>query len=105
MSFPKLFILHCIVHCQWLDLLKSMYKEAEWQRDKYIPSLDEYMENGYISFALGPIVIPALYLVGPILTEEHIRSSEFHNLFKHMSTLGRLQNDIQGFKVIKQYSC
>ncbi|CAM8877053.1 unnamed protein product [Rhodiola kirilowii] len=82
----------------WLDLLKSMSKEAEWQRNKYSPSLDEYLENGYISFALGPIVIPALYLVGPKLSEEVIRSPEFHNLFKHMSLVGRLQNDIQGFK-------
>uniref|UniRef100_A0A7N0T996 Ent-kaurene synthase n=1 Tax=Kalanchoe fedtschenkoi TaxID=63787 RepID=A0A7N0T996_KALFE len=82
----------------WLDLLKSMSKEAEWQRNKYLPSLDEYIENGYISFALGPIVIPALYLVGPELSEEVMRSSEFQSLFKHMGTLGRLLNDIQGFK-------
>lgn len=74
-------------------------KEAEWTRDNSVPTLDEYMTNAYVSFALGPIVLPALYLVGPELPEEVIRDQEYHNLYKVMSTCGRLLNDIQGFKV------
>ena len=64
-----------------------------------VPSMEEYMENGYISFALGPIVLPALYFIGPKLSEEIIRSEEYHDLFKLMSTCGRLLNDFQGFQV------
>ncbi|KAH7536670.1 hypothetical protein FEM48_Zijuj03G0009100 [Ziziphus jujuba var. spinosa] len=82
----------------WLDLLKSMLKEAEWLKHKSTPTMDEYMTNGYVSFALGPIVLPALYLVGPKLSEEVVRHSEFHNLYKLMSTGGRLLNDIHSFK-------
>ncbi|CAL9016458.1 unnamed protein product [Prunus brigantina] len=82
----------------WLDLLKSMSKEAEWLRNKSVPTMDEYMTNAYVSFALGPIVLPALYLVGPKLSEEVVRNSEFYNLYRLMSTSGRLLNDIQGFK-------
>ncbi|KAM7526916.1 hypothetical protein LguiA_016818 [Lonicera macranthoides] len=82
----------------WLDLLKSMFREAEWSRDGYVPTMDEYMENGYVSFAIGPIVLPALYVVGPKLSEEAARSSEVNKLFKLMSNCGRLLNDIQGFK-------
>ncbi|CAO2814819.1 unnamed protein product [Amaranthus hypochondriacus] len=81
----------------WLSLLKSMWKEAEMQRNMSVPSMVEYMENGYISFALGPIVLPALYFIGPKLSEEIIRSEEYHDLFKLMSTCGRLLNDFQGF--------
>ncbi|KAL7130570.1 hypothetical protein ABFS83_13G142600 [Erythranthe nasuta] len=82
----------------WLDLLYSMMKEAEWDREKSLPTMDEYMENAYVSFGLGPIVLPALYLVGPKLSEKTVNDSEYHNLFKLMSTCGRLLNDFQGYE-------
>ncbi|KAI3796489.1 hypothetical protein L1987_39160 [Smallanthus sonchifolius] len=82
----------------WLDLMNSMLKEAIWTRDAYVPTINEYMENAYVSFALGPIVLPALYFVGPKLSEEIVESSEYHYLFELMSTQGRLMNDIHSFK-------
>ncbi|XP_038689059.1 ent-kaurene synthase, chloroplastic-like isoform X2 [Tripterygium wilfordii] len=82
----------------WLDLLKSMLREAEWARNKVVPTLDEYVENGYVSMALGPTVLSTLYLIGPKVSEEVVRSPEFHNLFKLMSTCGRLINDTRTFK-------
>ncbi|KAF8103438.1 hypothetical protein N665_0188s0374 [Sinapis alba] len=82
----------------WLDLLKSMLREAEWSSDKPKPSLEDYMENAYVSFALGPIVLPATYLIGPPMSEETVGSPEYNQLYKLMSTMGRLLNDIQGFK-------
>ncbi|KAL5568757.1 hypothetical protein UlMin_025332 [Ulmus minor] len=82
----------------WLDLLKSMLKEAEWLKYKSVPTMEEYMANAYVSFASGPIVLPALYFIGPKLSEDVTRHSEFHNLYMLMSTCGRLLNDIQGFK-------
>ncbi len=84
---------------QWLNLLKSMLKEAEWLRDKSLPSMDEYMTNGYVSFALGPIVLPALYFAGPKLSEEIVGTPEIHYLYELMSSCGRLLNDIRSFKV------
>ncbi|KAI9160226.1 hypothetical protein LWI28_006333 [Acer negundo] len=82
----------------WLDLLKSMLREAEWTRTKAVPTVDEYMTNAYVSFALGPIVLPTVYLVGPKLSEEVVRNPELHRLYKLMSTFGRLLNDMQSFK-------
>ncbi|KAJ7982092.1 Ent-kaurene synthase [Quillaja saponaria] len=81
----------------WLDLMRSMWREAEWSRTKYVATIDEYMDNAYISFALGPIVLPALYLVGPKLSDEMVESPEFLCLYKVMSTCGRLLNDICTF--------
>lgn len=82
----------------WLDLMKSMLKEAIWTKNDQVPTINEYMENGYVSFALGPIIFPVVHFIGPRLSEEIVQSSEYHNLFKLMSTEGRLLNDIQGFK-------
>nr|XP_043623552.1 ent-kaurene synthase 1, chloroplastic-like [Erigeron canadensis] len=82
----------------WLDLMKSELTEVRWRNDAYMPTINEYMENAYVSFALGPILLPALYLIGPKLSEEIVQSSEYHYLFKSMSTQARLLNDIQTFK-------
>nr|ARI45598.1 ent-kaurene synthase (ent-kaur-16-ene synthase) [Cocos nucifera] len=82
----------------WLTLMKAMMKEAEWVRTKTVPTMDEYMANGYISFALGPIILPALYFVGPELSVDVIGDTEYHNLYKLVSICGRLLNDMQGFE-------
>ncbi|CAL5187091.1 unnamed protein product [Lathyrus oleraceus] len=82
----------------WLDLMQSMFTEAEWLRTNATPTMDDYMQNAYVSFALGPIVLPALYLVGPKLSDDVAENQELNHLFKTMSTCGRLLNDIQGFK-------
>ncbi|CAN1297574.1 Ent-kaur-16-ene synthase, chloroplastic [Linum perenne] len=82
----------------WVDVLRTMLEEAEWSRTNTLPSLDEYMRNGYISFALGPIVLPSLYMVGPQLSEEVAKGPEVHRLFKLMSTCGRLLNDCRSFQ-------
>jgi len=35
-----------------------MMMEAEWQRSQHVPTVEEYMTNAVVSFALGPIVLP-----------------------------------------------
>ncbi|XP_047308342.1 terpene synthase 6, chloroplastic isoform X2 [Impatiens glandulifera] len=82
----------------WLDLLNSMLQEAIWTRDKTVPTMDDYLSNAFVSFALGPIVLPALYLVGSKLSDEAARSFEIQSLYKFMSTSGRILNDIRGFE-------
>lgn len=82
----------------WLNLLNAMLREAEWARDMSVPTLDKYMANGYVSFALGPIVLPALYFVGPKLPDDVVKHPEYHSLFKLVSTCGRLLNDIRSFE-------
>ncbi|KAL4586173.1 hypothetical protein LXL04_010805 [Taraxacum kok-saghyz] len=82
----------------WLDLVKSMLQEAIWAKDGSVPTINEYMENGYVSFALGPIVLSTLYFLGVKLSKEIVQSSEYHKLYELMSTQGRLMNDIHSFK-------
>ncbi|KAK7271352.1 hypothetical protein RJT34_27168 [Clitoria ternatea] len=82
----------------WLNLIQSMFREAEWVRNQTVPTIDDYMETAYISYALGPTVLPALYLVGPKLSDEVAENNELDCLYKLMSTSGRLLNDIQSYK-------
>lgn len=82
-----------------------MRKEAEWSTNKVVPSMGEYMEQAHVSFALGPIILPMLFFVGPKLSEEMIGSCEYQKLYKLMSTAGRLKNDIRSFDVSTKTSC
>ncbi|KAM7250445.1 hypothetical protein ACFE04_022328 [Oxalis oulophora] len=82
----------------WVDLLRSFLQEAEWAKNKSVPTLNEYMENAYVSFALGPIVVLTVYLIGYKVSDEVYNSPEFQKLFQHMSICGRLLNDIQTYK-------
>lgn len=82
----------------WLDLLRSMMVEAEWQRCQYVPTVEEYMTNAVVSFALGPIVLPALYFVGQELLEHAVKDEEYDKLFRLVSTCGRLLNDYQSLE-------
>lgn len=83
----------------WLDLLKAFLKEAEWTQSMSVPTLDEYMATAYVSFALGPIILPALYFIGPKLPTDAVKHSDVQNLYKLVSTSGRLLNDTQGFEM------
>ncbi|KAL5207240.1 hypothetical protein ABZP36_031675 [Zizania latifolia] len=83
----------------WLDTVRGMMKEAEWVAKKYAPAtMEEYMLAAEDSFAVGPIVLSAAYLVGPELSEEVTRSEEYSQLLKHMNIVGRLLNDVQTYE-------
>ncbi|KAK3143742.1 hypothetical protein QOZ80_4AG0304370 [Eleusine coracana subsp. coracana] len=86
----------------WVDLLRSMMTEVEWRISNYVPTSGEYLTNAYMTFALGPIVLPALYFVGPKLSESVVRDPEYRELFRLMSTCGRLLNDAQTYE--REYS-
>ncbi|KAL3695076.1 hypothetical protein R1sor_008727 [Riccia sorocarpa] len=47
----------------WLEPVVAMMTEAEWAVSGYTPSLEEYIETGYLSFILGPIV-PSIVIHG-----------------------------------------
>ncbi|XP_037486923.1 acyclic sesquiterpene synthase-like isoform X3 [Triticum dicoccoides] len=88
--------LSCLV--QWQELLRNMMTEVEWRTTGYVPTLDEYIDNAVVTFALGPIVLPALYFVGPKITESMVTDPEYSELFRLMSTCGRLLNDVQTYE-------
>ncbi|KAJ8775387.1 hypothetical protein K2173_023152 [Erythroxylum novogranatense] len=82
----------------WHDLLSSMMKEAEWARENRVPTLEEYIETSIVSFALGPVILVPLFSIGPVLSEEVLESVEYDNLFRHVSLVGRLLNDLASVK-------
>ncbi|KAI3962955.1 hypothetical protein MKW92_043002 [Papaver armeniacum] len=82
----------------WRSIIKANMKEMEWYDNKVVPTFEEYMTNTCVTIALEPIVLPALYLIGPDVPEEALGGMEYLNLAKAMNTCGRLLNDIQTYK-------
>ncbi|TVU29575.1 hypothetical protein EJB05_21149 [Eragrostis curvula] len=81
----------------WVDFMRGQRTEAEWQRKGYIPTMEEYMPVSVMSLAYGPIPVPSLYLIGPELSDDMFRSSEFQDMFKHTSVCARLLNDLHTY--------
>ena len=71
-----------------------MRREADWAKNKVVPSLDDYVEAGLVSIAVGPLFLVALYFLGYKLSEEAARSAEFNDLFRRMRIIVRLLNDL-----------
>ncbi|CAL5066375.1 unnamed protein product [Urochloa decumbens] len=89
----------------WLKLVNAYMVEADWARTKYVPTMEEYIPVAEVSIALGPVVMPALYLLGPELTEDMIRHPEYDSMLKHMSIPVRLLNDIRTYKKEMREGC
>ncbi|TVU15791.1 hypothetical protein EJB05_39329, partial [Eragrostis curvula] len=77
----------------WLDVMRSMMIEAEWQKSQYVPTLEEYMKNAIVSFALGPIVLPTLYFVGEKVFKNVVEHKDDHYLSKELAKRS-IQNSI-----------
>ncbi|KAM0916902.1 hypothetical protein ACQ4PT_009911 [Festuca glaucescens] len=84
----------------WTELLRSMLTEAEWVRNQYVPTIDEYMTNANLSYGLGPIIPPSLYFVGQELLDSAVKDQEYTELLRLMNICCRLLNDIQGFEAM-----
>lgn len=82
----------------WQELLRSMMTEVEWKESGHVPTAEEYMGNAVVTFTLGPIVLPALYFAGPKIAESVVTGPEYNELFRLMSTCGRLLNDVQTYE-------
>ncbi|XP_028799740.1 ent-kaurene synthase-like 2 [Neltuma alba] len=84
---------------QWVDILRSGLKEVEWRRNKCVPSIEEYERNGITTMALGPIVLSAMYLIGPKLPRAVAESAECDYLLDVLGLHGRYLNDVNGYQV------
>ncbi|OEL28312.1 Stemod-13(17)-ene synthase, partial [Dichanthelium oligosanthes] len=82
----------------WVNVVRAFMAEAEWTRKRYVPTMEEYMPVGEVSFALGPILPITLYLVGPELSEDIVRGPEYRDLLRHTSICARLLNDLQTYE-------
>jgi ent-kaurene synthase len=77
-----------------------MMTESEWQREKYVPTVEEYMENATVSIVVDLMLLPAKYFLGEMISDYMVKHAEYNELRRLMSTICRLLNDTQTVEVI-----
>ncbi|WKA02037.1 hypothetical protein VitviT2T_020278 [Vitis vinifera] len=79
----------------WADLSKSYLVEAKWYHEGYMPSLQEYINNAWISIS-GPLtLVHAYFFITNPMTEEALGCLErFSDIIRWSSMIFRLSDDL-----------
>ncbi|XP_070039669.1 (R)-linalool synthase TPS5, chloroplastic-like isoform X2 [Nicotiana tomentosiformis] len=79
----------------WVDLCKSFIREARWYYSGYVPTLEEYMDNAWISIAVPMVLVHAFFLVTNPVPKEALESlSKYPDLIRCSATIFRLADDL-----------
>ncbi|CAK9162485.1 unnamed protein product [Ilex paraguariensis] len=79
----------------WAELCRSYLKEAEWYFNGYTPTLEEYLENAWISVG-NPVMLVIVYfcVTNPIKIEALEYLDDYHDIIRLSSTILRLEDDL-----------
>ncbi|XP_016462859.1 (-)-camphene/tricyclene synthase, chloroplastic-like [Nicotiana tabacum] len=79
----------------WGDLCKAYLQEARWYYKGYIPTLEEYMDNAWISVGSLVIVFNAFFFVTNPITKEALEYlSKYPDIIRWSATIIRLADDL-----------
>ncbi|KAG6525043.1 terpene synthase 10-like [Zingiber officinale] len=78
----------------WSDLCKAFLLEAKWSHEKYTPTVEEYLANGWISIS-GHIFLTHAYCLSPYVTQSDLENFSTYTQFVQWSSMNfRLYNDL-----------
>ncbi|GAV90241.1 LOW QUALITY PROTEIN: Terpene_synth domain-containing protein/Terpene_synth_C domain-containing protein, partial [Cephalotus follicularis] len=79
----------------WADLCKSFLLEAKWYYNKYTPTLQEYIDNAWISVSAPTILVHAFFFGTNPITKEGLQCLEkYPNIVQMSSIIFRLADDL-----------
>ncbi|KAL0357022.1 UNVERIFIED_CONTAM: (-)-alpha-terpineol synthase [Sesamum calycinum] len=80
---------------QWEDLCRTYLQEAEWYFTGYTPTLEEYMNNAWISIS-APLTLSHTYFVvaNPIENEVAGSLHKYQDVVRYSGTILRLADDL-----------
>ncbi|XP_077250101.1 alpha-terpineol synthase, chloroplastic-like [Tasmannia lanceolata] len=79
----------------WADLCKAYLVEAKWYYNGYVPTLDEYLNNGWISISGSVIVSHGYIAAKPKITKETLECIDnYPNLLRWSNMILRLCDDL-----------
>ncbi|XP_020590461.1 terpene synthase 10-like [Phalaenopsis equestris] len=89
----ELDILPCLKQV-WVDLCKAYLVEARWYHNGSTPTLNEYLDNAWVTIS-GICALTATYCLSEDLTIEALNSLEFYPpIVRHSCMLFRLYDDL-----------
>ncbi|XP_048325438.2 myrcene synthase, chloroplastic isoform X4 [Ziziphus jujuba] len=79
----------------WADLCKSYLQEAKLYYSGYTPTLQEYIENAWVSISAPLVLVHAyFFLNNPITQEELQRLEEYSGIIRSSAIVLRLADDL-----------
>lgn len=79
----------------WADLCKSYLVEAKWYQSGHTPTLQEYLDNAYISIGAPVILMHCNFLTSTTSTQEILQCMEItDNIVRYSSLILRLADDL-----------
>jgi (-)-alpha-terpineol synthase len=80
---------------QWNDLYKAFMVEARWYHNGCAPTLDEYLENAWVS-AAGNVALSYAYCINDYVTANDLElfSTGYPDIVRYSSMNFRLYNDL-----------
>ncbi|KAH9297308.1 hypothetical protein KI387_028990, partial [Taxus chinensis] len=83
----------------WEVYIDSIMQETEWLATGYIPTLNEYLENGKLSSAARIVILPSILTLDGLLPEDTLHKIDYPSRFDELSgLLLRLRGDTRTFK-------
>ncbi|KAJ1390600.1 Terpenoid cyclases/protein prenyltransferase alpha-alpha toroid [Sesbania bispinosa] len=83
----------------WIDVCKAYLMEAKWYYGGYIPRLQEYLENSWISISAPVILVHAYVLIEKIFKKEDLGSlQEYPDIIRSSSIIFRIVDDLGSSK-------
>ncbi|XP_022154840.1 terpene synthase 10-like [Momordica charantia] len=87
-----------VIQClkkSWVDLCKSYMLEAKWYHNGYKPTLQEYLDNAWVSISGTVILVHAYVLATSPMVKDDLESLENNiDIFRWSSTILRLADDL-----------
>ncbi|KOM51223.1 hypothetical protein LR48_Vigan08g205000 [Vigna angularis] len=89
---------HLVLHYlkkAWIEFCKALYEEAKWYNKGYIPSLQKYLSNAWISSS-GPVILLHSYLGTMYQVNDSMEHfvQTYEDLVYNVSLVIRLCNDL-----------
>ncbi|KAF8409456.1 hypothetical protein HHK36_005532 [Tetracentron sinense] len=78
-----------------VDICKAYLLEAKWYHNGYKPTLEEYLNNGWISVAIPTMLVHAYFFVTKPITKEALECMEsYPNIIRSASMIIRFYDDL-----------
>ncbi|XP_076945248.1 (E)-beta-ocimene synthase, chloroplastic-like, partial [Bidens hawaiensis] len=79
----------------WGELLEAFLVEAKWTEEKCIPTLEDYLDNAWLSVSGVVILTHGYFLINQEINKDAVENLErYHDLMKWSSLIFRLYNDL-----------
>lgn len=92
-----------LVMLQWIDIVEAFLVEAKWFNKGYVPTIEEYLNNGIATGGTYMALVHAFFLMNQDVTNETAANMEpYPKLFSVSGQILRLWDDLGTAQVQNQ---